>query len=145
MHPAELHRRVSSAYRDAESPPPARQIVLVLDRAIRHLGDARQAIQERRIEARYQHVVKAQAIVAALQSCLDFERGGEIARTLDRLYNHTLGRLMLINLRNDPAICEELRQLLDRMRAGWAAIDAGGTAEAAPTPRREPRAVPVCA
>ncbi|MFO1048023.1 MAG: flagellar export chaperone FliS [Geminicoccaceae bacterium] len=145
MHPAELHRRVSSAYRDAESPPPARQIVLLLDRAIRHLGEARQAIQECRIEARYQHVVKAHAIVAALQSCLDFERGGEIARTLDRLYNHTLGRLMLINLRNDPAICEELRQLLDRMRTGWAAIDAGEPAETAPAPRLDPRAVPVCA
>ena len=145
MHPAELHRRVSSAYRDAEAPPPARQIVLLLDRAIRHLGEARQAIEERRIETRYQHVVKAHAIVAALQSCLDFERGGEIARTLDRLYNHTLGRLMLINLRNDPAICEELRQLLGQMRAGWAAIVDDGAAAAAPAPRLDQHAMPVCA
>lgn len=144
MHPAELHRRVSSAYRDAEAPPPARQIVLLLDRAIRHLGEARQAIQERRIETRYQHVVGAHAIIAALQSCLDFERGGEIARTLDRLYGHTLGRLMLINLRNDPAICEELRQLLGQMRAGWATID-GGAVEAPPPPRLDQRAIPVCA
>lgn len=145
MHPAELHRRVSSAYRDAESLPPARQIVLLLDRAIRHLGEARQAIQERRIEARYHHVVKAHAIVSALQSCLDFERGGEIARLLDRLYEHTLGRLMLINLCDDAGICEELRQLLDRMRGGWAAIVDGGAANVASGPHLERHAAPISA
>ena len=57
-----------------------------------------------------------------MQSCLDFERGGEIAPVLDRLYGHILGRLMLINLHNDPAICDELVRLLQRMRAGWAEL-----------------------
>ena len=145
MSPVPLHNRASAAYREAEAHPPARQIVLLHDSAIRNLREARAAIRERRIEARFHRVTRAHAIVAALQSCLDFERGGEIARTLDRLYHHTLGRLMLINLRNDPAICEELRQLLGQMRAGWAAIVDDGAAAAAPAPRLDQHAIPVCA
>lgn len=135
-----FHRRASDAYRDAEAHPPARQIVLLFDRAIRHLEEARRAIRERRIEDRFHHVVKAHAIVAALQSCLDFERGGEVAPVLDRLYGHALGRLMRINHENDPAICEEVAALLRRMRTGWAEIaeqppaPIGAPPQAAPLP-----------
>jgi flagellar protein FliS len=137
MTPTPFHSRASAAYRDAEAHPPARQIVLLFDRAIRHLEDARLAIRDRRIDARFNHVVKAHAIVAALQSCLDFERGGEVAPMLDRLYGHVLGRLMLINHQNDAAICEELAALLRRMRAGWA--------ELADQPAAAPAMVPATA
>jgi flagellar protein FliS len=122
MSPVPLHGRASAAYRDAEAHPPARQIVLLDDSAIRNLEEARAAIAERRIEARFQRVTKAHAIVGALQACLDFERGGEIAPVLDRLYGHILGRLMLINLHDDAGICDELTGLLRRMRAGWAEL-----------------------
>ena len=47
------------------------------------------------------------------------------APLLDRLYDHILGRLMSINLQDDPAICDEIVRLLTRMRDGWAEI-AGG-------------------
>ena len=93
--------------------------MLLRDGAIRNLEEARSAIGARRIEARFTRVTKAHAIVAALQSCLDFERGGEVAPVLDRLYGHILNRLMLINLHNDPAICDELVLLLERMPS-WA-------------------------
>ena len=76
MSPVPLHSRASAAYRDAEAHPPARQIVLLHDSAIRNLEEARAAIADRRIEARFQRVTKVHAIVGALQSCLDFERGG---------------------------------------------------------------------
>ena len=133
MSPLPLHNRASAAYRDAEAHPPARQIVLLHDSAIRALREARAAIRERRIEVRFHRVIKAHAIVAALQSCLDFEQGGEIAPMLDRLYGHILGRLMLINLQDDPAICDELEGLLQRMRAGWAEL-ADRAAPAPPPP-----------
>jgi flagellar protein FliS len=131
MSPLPLHSRASTAYRDAEAHPPARQIVLLHERAIRCLDQARVAIRERRIEARFQHVVQAHRIVSSLQACLDFERGGEIAPVLDRLYGHILSRLMLINRHDDPAICDELVQLLRRMRDGWARI---ADPEPAPVP-----------
>jgi len=122
MQPFPAYTRAAAAYRSADTQPPARQIVLLHESAIRRLEEARQAIAERRIEARFRLAMKAHAIVGALQSCLDFEQGGEIAPMLDRLYGHMLERLTAINLRNDPAICDELIALLGRMRDGWAAI-----------------------
>jgi flagellar protein FliS len=132
MTPAPLHSRVSAAYRDAESFPPARQIVLLYDRAIRHLEDAATAARGRRLEARFNHVVKAQAIVGALQSCLDFELGGEIAPMLDRLYGHILRRLMLIELDDDTTIRQELLPLLRQLREGWAVLADDSAAVATP-------------
>ena len=79
-------------------------------------------------------MTKAHAIVAALQSCLDFDRGGEIAPVLDRLYGHILNRLMLINLHDDPAICDELVRLL---RA-----DAGGLGRARQRPASRRQGAP---
>ena len=133
MSPVPLHLRASAAYRDAEAHPPARQIVLLHDSAIRNLEEARSAIGAKRIEARFNRVTKAHAIVAALQSCLDFDRGGEIAQVLDRLYGHILNRLMLINLHNDPAICDELVLLLERMRVGWAELASGPSRRQGPS------------
>lgn len=117
-----FHNRASAAYRDAEAFPPARQIVLLYDRAIRHLDDAANAARERRLDARFHHVAKAHAIIAALQSCLDHELGGEIAATLDRLYGHILQRLVLVGLDDHGAIRHELLPLLRRMREGWATL-----------------------
>ena len=51
---------------------------------------------------------------------------------LDRLYGHILNRLMLINLHNDPTICDELVLLLERMRVGWAELASGPLAAAGP-------------
>ena len=42
MSPVPLHCRASAAYRDAEAHPPARQIVLLHDSAIRNLEEARE-------------------------------------------------------------------------------------------------------
>ena len=128
MSQVQMHSRASAAYRDAEAHPPARQIVLLHESAIRNLLDAKAAIARRRVEDRFNRVTKAHAIIMALQSCLDFERGGEIAPLLDRLYGHMLGRLMLINLQDDPAICDEIVQLLGRMRDGWAELADGAIA-----------------
>ena len=141
MSQVQMHSRASAAYRDAEAHPPARQIALLHESAIRNLLDAKLAIAQRRIEDRFNRVIKAHAIIGALQSCLDFERGGEIAPLLDRLYDHMLSRLMLINLHDDPSVCDEIVQLLGRMRDGWAEIASGTTPPGSvPIPASSPHA-----
>ena len=86
MSAHQTRHRASAAYRSAaETHPPARQIVMLHEGAIRRIEEARAAIGARRIEDRFHLVMKAHAIVGALQSCLDFEQGGEVAPLLDRL------------------------------------------------------------
>jgi flagellar biosynthetic protein FliS len=57
-----------------------RQVVMLYDGAIRFVQQAKEAIRERRIEDRYNLLMKASGIVSGLQNCLDFERGGKIAK-----------------------------------------------------------------
>lgn len=127
----------AAAYRRAaaQTSSPAGQIVLLYEGAIRSLRAARQAIAEGRIEDRHREVRRAFAIVGGLQGCLDFERGGEIARLLDRFYGYVLIRLPQIDLLGDPAICSELVTRLEEMRASWAAIAGRAAAESATTVR----------
>ena len=132
MHRSSLHGLAAAAYRSAETEPPVLQVALLCARAVEHLEAAKAAIATRRVEARFERVMQAHAIVGGLQACLDFRHGGEIAPLLDRLYGYMLGRLTQINLRKDPAICEELIGLLGRMRSSWAEIAAGTPASQPP-------------
>jgi flagellar protein FliS len=73
--------------------------------------------------------MKAFAILGGLQSCLDFERGGEIAPQVDAFYNHAMTRMLHFNQKNDPGICDELVAFLSPMRASWAVIAEGAAPE----------------
>lgn len=134
-----VRQLASAAYRGAsETIAPARQIVLLYDGAIRCLREAEAAIAAGAIERRHRNVAKAFAIINALHCCLDFERGGEVARSLDRFYGYVLYRMSRIDPSNDPAICAELVGLLSRMRDSWATIAEGGAARP-PNPSASPR------
>jgi flagellar secretion chaperone FliS len=124
-------RRAIDAYGHASATlAPAQQIVLLYEGAIRRIKEAQGAIGARRINERCCAVQKATAIVEGLQSCLDHERGGELARNLDRIYTHITFRLQRVNLTNDPAICDELIARLDQLRGAWAQLAAGAAAPA---------------
>ncbi len=128
-------RKAMSAYRQAtETIPPAQQIVMLYDGIIRNLKAANCAILERRINDRYIAVQKATLIIEALQSCLDHEKGGEIAPQLDKLYSYFIFRLQAINIDDDVAICEELLDRMGELRGSWAALAAAEPKKADETP-----------
>lgn len=111
---------------------PTKQIVLLYDGAVRFLKQAREAMQEKRIEDRYRLLVKATDVLAGLQGCLDFENGGQVARVLYQFY--TMMELRIFNLHHTGSVadCEEIIAELKQMRDVWHEIDRGTAAEAAP-------------
>ena len=135
-------QRAMSAYGQAAATlAPARQIVLLYDGAMQRIKEARRALEQGRVNERYIAVAKASAIVEALQACLDHERGGEIARNLDRIYTYIAFRLQRINLYGDLAVCDELVLRLGELRASWAQVAGLTPVEAgAPTPAEPARA-----
>lgn len=127
-----VQSRARAAYgRGAETLPPGRQIVLLYDAATARLTEAGSAAREGRIEDRWRAVGKARAIVEALRSCLDFERGGTVAPLLDGLYAYFLRRMQDIDLRNDAAACDEIAARLVELRVAWSTIG-DGTSTASP-------------
>ncbi|HMR32199.1 MAG TPA: flagellar export chaperone FliS [Geminicoccaceae bacterium] len=129
-----VNARAASAYGRAVRPrADANMIVMLYDGAIGQLAHARAAILAGAIEERWRHVRKAVAIVEGLQGSLDHAAGGEVAALLDRFYDYVGMRLVQIDLRNDPGICDELMARLGEMRASWSAIAAGASVPSAQT------------
>ena len=137
-----LQKAISAYGQAVETVAPAKQIVMLYDGVLRQIATARLAIVERRINDRFMAVQKATLILEALQGCLDFDKGGDIAPQLDRLYNHYIFRLQAINVDDDPKICDELTGLISELRDSWSTIATQGGAAPAAAPPGDPSAAP---
>lgn len=100
-----------------------KQIVMLYDGAIRFVQQAKEAIREKRIEDRYNLLLKASDIIVGLQSCLDFENGGEIAKILYNFYSSIDNRMFTIHRTNSMDACDEIIADLKQMRDVWHSID----------------------
>ena len=65
------------------------------------------------------YVDGAVGIVGELSSVLDFERGGEIAKSLYRLYDYMLSEMTQANLHNDARRLDGPLRCLKEMRGAW--------------------------
>jgi len=118
---------------------PGQLVLMLYDGALRALAQARDAFswpesERRRIEVINQQLLKAQAIIAELQGGLNFEAGGEVAVTLNRVYDYYNRRLFEANLRKQVQPVVEVERLLGEIRDGWAEMlmKQGGSQPAEP-------------
>lgn len=104
---------------------PGQLVLMLYDGALRSLAMTREAFTRSeedvgRLQVINQHLLKAQAIIAELQSGLNFAAGGEVAATLDQVYEYYNRRLFEANLRKQVAPVVEVERLIGELRAGWA-------------------------
>jgi flagellar protein FliS len=124
--------RAREAYRQTEtqSRTPLELVAMLYDGAIRFTTQAQAAAERRDIPARREAVSRAIAILSQLQSTLDVERGGDVARSLDGLYAFAIDRLLSASFKQDASQFNEVLNVLNTLREGWAAIAAPGAAAA---------------
>jgi flagellar protein FliS len=104
---------------------PGQLVLMLYDGALRFLALAHAALETsvrdpRRIETINTNILKAQNIVSELQGGLNREAGGQLAATLDQLYDYFNRRLREGNIRKDPAPIIEVERLLKELRDAWA-------------------------
>ena len=80
---------------------------------------ARRHLANGEIRARSKSLSRAMRILLQLAAALDFERGGEIARNLARLYDYMLRRLNEANLRQTDEPMREVLALLAKLAEAW--------------------------
>ena len=97
-------------------------VVLLYDGMIKEVGKAKAAIEEGRIEDRFNATQKACKILLGLQSHLDFEQGGDVSLMLDQFYHTIFRDLQEINMKNSAAACDEIIVALSEVRASWAQL-----------------------
>jgi flagellar protein FliS len=104
---------------------PGQLVLMLYDGALKALTIAQDAFgrpvdDPRRFEIINQQLLKAQTIISELQGGLDFEAGGEVARTMHRLYDYHNRRLVTANLRKEVEPVIEVEHLVRELRNAWA-------------------------
>lgn len=128
-----INKQSYKAYAAAtQTVAPTKQVVMLYDAVIKSVRHAIEGIEQGDIETRYNSLVKACEIVFGLQGALDFENGGDIAKTLYDFYASVDARLITVHRTNNADVCKQVVKELKLMRDAWIEIDETGEPSAQP-------------
>jgi flagellar protein FliS len=121
---------------------------MLYDGAITFLNRAVAAMEAHDIQKKCNHLNRALAIIAQLEGSLNFESGGEVARTLKSFYVYARTQALKANLQNSPEMLRALIGEFATVREAWYEADhrpppssttpAGERYHGAPSPTPEP-------
>lgn len=134
-----MSQRARQAYADNQRETsvaiatPAELVVMAYEHMFEHLRQAIDSLGRGQDVA--EPVGKALDLITdGLQSCLDRERGGEVARNLDLLYNWSCAEILRGRLRRDAACLQNVLKVLEPVADAW-------RQQAKGSPRTQPGAV----
>jgi flagellar protein FliS len=113
---------------------PVQQVVMLYDGAIRFIRLAAADIQEKKLVEKAEHVNRALDIVNYLQGILDFERGAEVAHTLDNLYTTVSMQILQGSAKLDAQVMLKAAAALAPVRDSWAIAASNIQKEQLPVP-----------
>ena len=104
------------------------QLILMLyDGALQAVNQSIQCMSRKEIAEQSRHILKAQDIINELSSALDMKLGGEVAKTLEQLYQFVLNQLIQANITSDTLYLESIIKVLTPLRDAWSRINAATT------------------
>jgi flagellar protein FliS len=109
------------AYRRTEVLTASRETVLLMlyEGAIRFLKQAIAAAERNDTKEKARLLCKVQEIVTELQATLNFEAGGDLAKSLEGLYVFVSHRLVRGNLSNETRGLLDALNVLETLQSGW--------------------------
>ena len=104
-----------------------KQVVMLYDGIIKFLSETKQGIIENDPQKRFNSSERAAKIIDGLFNCLDYEKGGEIAKILESFYSGIFTRVMHLNFEKDKEKnIKNCTQIIDEvriMRDAWDEVD----------------------
>lgn len=97
-------------------------LLMVYDVAIASLADAQQAMTGRDFQRKGEQMDRALRAVAELRKSLDMEKGREIARSLERLYEFMMHRMTEANFNNQASHLDVVVNILTDLRETWTQV-----------------------
>lgn len=117
-----LYRRTGVEI-DVQSASPHRLVAMLFDGLMEALSQAQGAMSSGNLSLKTHAIGRAVRIVdEGLKAALNLKEGGQLAADLDGLYGYITLRLTQANLRNDPALVEECKHLLQPLQQAWSDI-----------------------
>jgi len=111
-----------SAHGQTEGATPHRLIQVLMEGAMEKIRVAKGLMERRDIVGKVRHINWALSIIDGLRQSLDMDKGGEIAKNLESLYDYMQRRLITANVENDPRVLDEVMSLMLEIKSAWDAI-----------------------
>jgi flagellar protein FliS len=119
--PAATYRQIDVVGRTAEADP-HQLIELLYDELIHALRTLAWATEHRQFKVKSEKATRATAILFALEAGLDFERGGDVAATLARLYLGARQAVVQASIDHDPAPFLQVAANLEEIAEAWRSV-----------------------
>lgn len=120
-NPERVYRAVDLAGRTGGADPHA-LVTLLYEELIRALATAAWATENRNFKMKSDRVTRAIAILFALEAGLDFERGGDVSRTLATLYSGLRQQVIDASLGGDPEPFRRVGADLAEIAEAWRSV-----------------------
>jgi flagellar secretion chaperone FliS len=123
MHSATppAYANTASKYREQEIQSATREQILIMlfEAAIRFCLGAKIALGKNNIEQLHNELIKAQRIIVEFMTSLDTQANPQVANNLYNLYEYLHYRLVQANIKQDPAMIEEVIGHLRALKQTW--------------------------
>jgi flagellar protein FliS len=97
-------------------------IIICYEKAILCLNQAKNHFKEKEYEKKSRKIQKALDIINELQSCLNIEKGGVIAKNLDAIYSYITNRILVGDIQKDVSVFDECVNMLEELKGAWVEI-----------------------
>lgn len=118
--PWATYREIDIAGRTAQAATGPALVQLLYAELVAALRAAACAVEARAFRVKSERVTRATAILFALEANLDFEAGGEVSKTLARLYAGARGEVVTASIGDDPRPFRTTADTMAEIAAAWA-------------------------
>lgn len=118
--PWATYREIDIAGRTAQAASGPALVQLLYAELVAALRAAACAVETRSYRIKSERVTRATAILFALEANLDFEQGGEVSKTLARLYAGARGEVVAASIGDDPRPFRATADTMAEIAAAWA-------------------------
>jgi flagellar secretion chaperone FliS len=129
-----------TAYRenDVRGATPVRLVVLLYEQMIQDLTQAAQAIEQNDIKRRTERINHAILVIGHLQSPLNFDQGGKVAKDLEHFYNVLRQNLVQVQFFPSKAGIQQLMTDVLAVREAWIEVERAESPSVATAARAVP-------
>ncbi|CAN5337095.1 flagellar export chaperone FliS [soil metagenome] len=119
--PEAMYRQIDVVGRAGGADGPA-LVQLLYEELVRALRSVAWAVEHRNLAMRSQKVTRATAILFALEAGLDHEAGGDVAKTLGRVYAGARKTIIDASIGLDPAPFRTVADTLEEIAEAWRTV-----------------------
>lgn len=119
MNPAEVYLQNM-----IENANPIRLVIMLYDKAISCIEEAVEAIESgleelENVKRKAENLTRVTDILIVLKASLDEEKGKDIAKNLDEIYEVLINETIRANMVNDKETLLKIKEVLEELREAW--------------------------